>query len=305
VEEFKPWVPVVTSLRQHGMKERHWKGLSEKLNMNLVPGETIILLDDIEPLLNHKDFIVAHCEVAAKEAQIEKCLKEMRAKWETRMFLIESYKNTGTFIVKDASEIVELLDEHLNLTQQLQFSPFKAFYEESITDWERSLNLISDIVEQWLECQRSWRYLEPIFSSEDIALQLPRLSRLFERVDKTWRRIMGTVNHQPNVLEFCIGTSKLLESLRESNRILEEVQHGLNDYLAEKRQTFPRFYFLSDEELLEILSQSKEVKRIDAHISKLFEFISRLAWNEKTQISGFFSAEGEHLPSVRPVVPEG
>ncbi|PBJ72155.1 dynein heavy chain [Trypanosoma cruzi cruzi] len=305
VEEFKPWVPVVTSLRQHGMKERHWKGLSEKLNMNLVPGETIILLDDIEPLLNHKDVIVAHCEVAAKEAQIEKCLKEMRAKWETRMFLIESYKNTGTFIVKDASEIVELLDEHLNLTQQLQFSPFKAFYEESITDWERSLNLISDIVEQWLECQRSWRYLEPIFSSEDIALQLPRLSRLFERVDKTWRRIMGTVNHQPNVLEFCIGTSKLLESLRESNRILEEVQHGLNDYLAEKRQTFPRFYFLSDEELLEILSQSKEVKRIDAHISKLFEFISRLAWNEKTQISGFFSAEGEHLPSVRPVVPEG
>lgn len=305
VEEFRPWVPVVTSLRQPGMKDRHWKSLSEKLNMNLVPGETIMLLEDIEPLLKHKDIIVAHCEVAGKEAQIEKCLKDMRAKWESRLFVIEPYKATGSFILKDASEIVELLDEHLNLTQQLQFSPFKAYYEEAITDWERSLNLISDILEQWLECQRSWRYLEPIFTSEDIALQLPRLSKLFDRVDKTWRRIMGNVHNQPIVLDFCIGTSKLLESFRESNRILEEVQHGLNDYLAEKRQTFPRFYFLSDEELLEILSQSKEVKRIDAHISKLFEFMSRLEWTEQTEIKGFYSGEGEYVPSVRPVIPEG
>ncbi|KAH9586143.1 Dynein heavy chain [Trypanosoma melophagium] len=305
VEAFKPWVPMVTSLRHPGMKERHWKGLSEKLNMNLAPGETIMLLDDIEPLLEHRDVIIAHCEVAAKEAQIEKSLKEMRAKWESRVFLIEPYKATGTFIVKDAFEVIELLDEHLNLTQQLQFSPFKAYYEEAITDWERSLNLISDILEQWLECQRSWRYLEPIFSSEDIALQLPRLSKMFDRVDKNWRRIMGIVHHQPNVLDFCIGTSKLLESLRESNRLLEEVQRGLNDYLTDKRQAFPRFYFLSDEELLEILSQSKEVKRIDTHISKLFEFISSLEWSSFSQIVGFFSGEGEHVPGVQPVIPEG
>nr|CCC53405.1 putative dynein heavy chain, fragment [Trypanosoma vivax Y486] len=305
VEAFKTWVPIVTSLRQPGMKERHWKGLSEKLKMQLMPGETIMLLSDIEPLLQHKDVIVPHCEVAAKEAQIEKALKDMRAKWESRVFVIEAYKATGTFILKDASEIVELLDEHLNITQQLQFSPFKAFYEEAITDWERSLNLISDILEQWLECQRAWRYLEPIFNAKDIALQLPRLTKLFDRVDKVWRRVMGNVNNQPNVLDFCIGTSKLLESLRESNRLLEEVQRGLNDYLAEKRQSFPRFYFLSDEELLEILSQSKEVRRIDMHISKLFEFIHRLSWSDKNEINGFFSGEGEHLPSTNPLLPEG
>ncbi|SCU71162.1 Cytoplasmic dynein 2 heavy chain (DYNC2H1), putative [Trypanosoma equiperdum] len=305
VEAFKKWVPIVTSLRQPGMKERHWKGLSEKLNLPLVPGETILLMEDLEPLLGFKDVIVPHCEVAAKEAQIEKALKDMRAKWESRVFIIEPYKESNTYIIKDSSEIVELLDEHLNLTQQLQFSPFKAYYAEAITDWERSLNLISDIIEQWLECQRAWRYLEPIFNAKDIALQLPRLTKLFDRVDKTWRRVMGTVHHQPNVLDFCIGTSKLLESLRESNRILEEVQRGLNDYLAEKRQSFPRFYFLSDEELLEILSQSKEVRRIDAHISKLFEFIQRLSWTENNEINGFFSGEGEHVPSVNVVYPEG
>ncbi|KPA85487.1 putative dynein heavy chain [Leptomonas pyrrhocoris] len=279
VEQFKPWVPILSSLRHHGMKERHWTGLSEKLGMALVPGDTLMVLEDCAPLLAHHEAVIRYCEVAAKESQIETALKEMRAKWESKSFIIEQYKETGTYILKDTSDVVELLDEHLNLTQQLQFSPFKAYFEEAITDWERSLNLISDTLEQWLECQRAWRYLEPILNSEDIAMQLPRLSALFEKVDRTWRRIMGNAHSQPNVLEYCIGTSKLLDHLREANRLLEEVQRGLNDYLADKRQTFPRFYFLSDEELLEILSQAKEVRRIDANISKLFENIQRLQWN--------------------------
>lgn len=312
VEQFKPWAPIVTSLRQPGMKERHWAGLSEKLGMRLVPGETLMVLEDCEPLLAHRDVIISYCEVAGKESQIEQSLKDMRAKWESKNFIIEPYKQTGTYILKDSSEVVELLDEHLNLTQQLQFSPFKAYFEEAITDWERSLNLISDVLEHWLECQRAWRYLEPILNSEDIAMQLPRLSSLFDKVDRTWRRIMGNANAQPNVLEYCIGTNKLLDHLREANRILEDVQRGLNDYLADKRQTFPRFYFLSDEELLEILSQSKEVRRIDANIAKLFEGIHHLEWAIKSEdgysgeaITGYFSGEGEYIPAVEPVRPSG
>ncbi|CAD2219005.1 dynein heavy chain, axonemal [Angomonas deanei] len=305
IEAFKPWVPIITSLRHPGMKERHWKGLSEKLNMKLAPGDTILLLEDCEPLLAHKDEIVSYCEVAAKESQIEKALHEMRAKWEGKVFAIDEYKETGTFILKDTTEIVELLDEHLNLTQQLQFSPFKKYFEEAITDWERSLNLISDVLEQWVECQRTWRYLEPIFSSDDIANQLPKLTKFFEKVDKTWRRIMGNVQQQPVVLEFCIGTNKLLDQLREANKILEEVQRGLNDYLADKRQTFPRFYFLSDDELLDILSQSREVRRIDANISKLFEFIAKLEWEGENTIVGFHSVEGEFIPAATNLIPEG
>lgn len=305
VEAFKPLAPIVVWLRNPSMKDRHWKALSEKLGTKLAPGDTLLLIEDCEPLLPFKDQIVSFCEVAAKEGQIEKALKDMRAKWEGKQFVIESYKETGTHILKDTSEITEMLDEHLNLTQQLLFSPFKAYFEEAITDWDRSLNLIGDILEQWLDCQRSWRYLEPIFNSPDIAMQLPKLTKLFEKVDKVWRRTMHNATSQPNVLEYCIGTNKLLDQLREANRTLEEVQRGLNDYLADKRQTFPRFYFLSDEELLGILSQSKEVRKIDSNIAKLFEFIAKLEWSEDNHITGFFSGEGEYVKAVTPVIPEG
>ena len=306
VDKFKPLVPVVMSLRHPGMKERHWKGLSEKLGQNIVPGETLATMQNCEPLLEFKDTIVSHCEVAAKEFQIEKQLKEMKAKWTSKSFSIESYKASKTFILKDANEVIELMDEHLNITQQLQFSHFKAFFAEDIDSWEKDLNLMSEILEQWLDCQRSWRYLEPIFNSEDIAMQLPKLSKVFEKVDRTWRKIMGSANQNPNVLVFCTGGQKILDQFKDCNRNLEEVQKGLNDYLQDKRQSFPRFYFLSDEELLEILSQSKDPRKIDDNLRKLFEFIDHMKWDGDSNVMlGFYSSEGEYIPHPRPFLPEG
>ena len=46
------------------------------------------------------------------------------------------------------------------------------------------------MLEEWLNCQRSWLYLEPIFSSEDIMRQLPVESKRYQTMDRIWRKIM-------------------------------------------------------------------------------------------------------------------
>lgn len=82
-------------------------------------------------------------------------------------------------------------------------------------------------------------YLEPIFSSEDIMRQMPAEARNFKQVDKIWRAIQSHTVKHPKVL-VATDFKSMLNSLRECNRLLDDIQKGLNDYLEKKRLFFPR-----------------------------------------------------------------
>lgn len=66
--------------------------------------------------------------------------------------------------------------------------------------------------------------------------------------------------------------------------------------MESKRRDFPRFFFLSDEELLEILADTKDPQKVQKHINKCFEAISKLDFYSKEDVCGMISAEQENVP---------
>lgn len=118
-----------------------------------------------------------------------------------------------------------------------------------------------NLTNAWKGVQSVWVYLEPIFSSPDIVKHLPAEAGKFRDVDANWRSLMSRINQTPQVLEFT-KNRKLLDLLKECATNLEFVTKGLNTYMEEKRMSFPRFYFLSNDELLEILSETKDPERV-------------------------------------------
>jgi len=98
--------------------------------------------------------------------------------------------------------------------------------------------------------------LENIFQAPDIKKQLPSESSRFEQVDKFFKGFMNKVNKSPNALRTVKTNNTLLDQLKLNNEALDDIQKKLEDYLENKRTAFPRFYFLSNDELLEILANS-------------------------------------------------
>ncbi|XP_029358997.1 dynein heavy chain 1, axonemal [Echeneis naucrates] len=305
IEDFQPHIPLIQGLRNPGMRSRHWEMLSERIHMKIMLQDDLSFSHCLElGLQNYVDDITHVSVVAGKEYTIEQALEKMEQEWATVAFDVLPYKETGTYILKSPDEASQLLDDHIVLTQSMSFSPFKKAFEGRISAWESKLRMTQDVLEEWLTCQRSWLYLEPIFSSDDINQQLPQEGKTFQRIERKWKSIMESAFNNPQVIKLC-PDAHLLDTLKKCNKSLEHVQKGLSEYLETKRGSFPRFYFLSDDELLEILSQTKDPTAVQPHLRKCFENITRLQFQSDLQITHMYSGEGEEVKLFLPVWPTG
>ncbi|VCW54296.1 unnamed protein product, partial [Gulo gulo] len=103
----------------------------------------------------------------------------------------------------------------------------------------------------------------------------------------------------------------LLDTLTQMNTVLEDIQKSLDMYLETKRHVFPRFYFLSNDDLLEILGQSRNPEAVQPHLKKCFDNIKLLRMQKvggpgsKWEAMGMFSGDGEYVDFLHPVLLEG
>jgi dynein heavy chain len=302
IGNFRQNMPVIHAICQEAFQMMHFIMLFDELDtdMDMEDGLTLQQLLEIG-ILDHIETVERISGEAQKQWSLKTALQSMKKEWKPMELTTISYKDTGTSIVKGVDDIQALLDDHIVKTQGIRGSPFVKPIEKEVRDWETRLLYIQDLLEQWLACQRSWLYLEPIFSSDDIQRQMPTEAKRFGQINQLWRTTMASVAENPNVLDVS-DLENLLANFTNANRILDLIQKGLNDYLETKRLAFPRFFFLSNDELLMILSQTKDPTAVQPHMNKCFEGINRVRFDDKNEIiMGMFSVEGESVPLTKPV----
>lgn len=155
IEEFKPLIPVLLSLRNPGMRQRHWDKFKEETDINISWTPATTFKDCLElGVAEYSDRLVGIADEASKEYSVEQTLQKMMNEWENCTMELNPYKDTGTYIMKIPDEIQQMLDDHLVLTQQVSFSPFKGPFEEMINQWEENLKITSDVIEEWMDVQK-------------------------------------------------------------------------------------------------------------------------------------------------------
>ena len=143
--------------------------------------------------------------------------------------------------------------------------------------------------------------LEPIFlASEDIRAQLPEDTKRFEKVDAEWKGLMGDASEDPAVVAATNmeGRDKILEEFIAEIDLCEK---ALNEYLEQKKKIFPRFYFVSNQALLDILSNGNNPEKVNEYIGDCFDGMKRMKLIDdgstpKKTSEGMYSKDDEYVP---------
>ena len=311
IDDFLETLPLVQQLAHPAMRQRHWQQLmtvtgrqllvyADNFKLStLLEADLLEFIEDVEDITNS----------ATKELQIEEKLSVIQEDWSDRQLEFSNFKNRGPIALQGGktAELLEALEEaQMNLGSMLA-SRYIGPFKDEVASWVAKLFFVSEVLEQWVQVQAMWMYLEAVFTSGDIAKQMPAEAKRFQSIDKNWEKIMSKALETHNVIQYCFGNDVLKDLLPHLLEQLEICQKALSGYLDQKRSSFPRFYFVSDAVLLEVLSQGSNPEAIQPHLASVFDSVDNITFDkaDPVKIISFASGDGEWLPLHTTVRAEG
>ena len=249
-------------------------------------------------LHHYEDEVKNIVDKAVKEMAMEKVLRELNAIWNIMEFTIETHERTKMRLLHVNEELIETLEEHQVQLQNMMTSKYIDFFLQEVSDWQKKLSNADQVINAFFEVQRKWCYLESIFiGSEDIRSQLTEDSKRFDRIDKEFKDVLSEILKNLNVIKVTnkVNLYERLELLQDQLLLCEK---ALNDYLETKRLAFPRFYFVSSADLLDILSNGNQPDLVQRHLTKLFDSLAKLVFiseggKNTKRAKGMISKENE------------
>ncbi|XP_034084207.1 dynein heavy chain 11, axonemal [Gymnodraco acuticeps] len=293
----------VSQLQDLAIRERHWVQLIRITQMDFTVTDSTTL-GDLLALQLHllEDEVRNTVDKAVKEMAIEKIVTEISKTWASMELSYEDHYQTSVSLLKCDEELIETLEDHQVQLQGIFQSKHVHHFLFQVVELQKQLTVADSVLMVWMEVQRTWAYLESIFKScDDICQQLPADAHRFQVLDAEFQELMLDSAKTKNVIE-ATNKSHLFEKLEDLQRRLSLCEKALAEYLETKRLAFPRFYFISSADLLDILSKGSRPREVTVHLSKLFDNMANLEFAKNEHLDnpkravGMYSKEREYVP---------
>jgi len=295
-------------LQSPAIRDRHWQQVMNTTGVKIEMSSKTTLADLLALNLHEfEDEVGSIVDRANKEQGMEKMLTQLETTWSSMNFDYDLHTETNTPMLKASEELIETLEENQVQLQNLLTSKYIAYFLEAVSGWQKKLSTADSVIEIWFEVQRTWSHLQSIFiGSEDIRNQLPEDSKRFDTIDYDFKEIMRAAKETPNVVQSTnkAGLFDLLEDLQARLSLCEK---ALQEYLETKRLAFPRFYFISPSDLLDILSNGNQPKKVAKQLDKLFQMLCDLKMSDtdEKEAVGMYALDGEYVQFTKPCRCEG
>nr|XP_012223058.1 PREDICTED: dynein heavy chain 2, axonemal-like [Linepithema humile] len=311
VDKFRRTLPLITELKNPAIKPRHWKRVKDTIDRDFDEMSENFTLDAIAKMQMHNfaEKISEISHAATMELAIEIGLQHIKDTWETISITMLPYKDKGIYRLKAIDDLMQTLEDHQVQLSSMKSTRFVEPFAQQVDYWERTLSTIGEVLEMVLVVQRKYIYMDNIFTSEDIRKQLPKETDDYDKITIMLAELTSRMASHGLALSATHDPPGLLEILNKLDDKLEALQQALEQYLETKRRVFPRLYFISNDDLLEILAHSKRPDLIQPHIRKLFANIKSLKLSKsvigKHIVYGMYSNDDEYIEFVDPIYLEG
>ena len=296
-------LPLINELHSPSMEPRHWGQLMQISGKQINHTSPTFCLDDLlhMKLHEHEEDVREIVSQSQREATIERKLNNIENAWSNCNLEFEIHKDCPCILPLD--EVIEMYEQHsMELMSMQSAGKSVEHFKDRVDHWLQTLKTVEAVLSVWIKVQKNWRRLETIFlASEDIRSQLPDQTKIFEQIDGDFRDIMKDAEETPLITEATTteGREDLLDSLSTS---IETCENALNEYLEGKKKQFPRFYFVSNQALLDILSNGTNCFKVCEYLGDCFDGLQALDFelddngNKKNSSVGLFSKEREYVP---------
>ncbi|KAJ1511492.1 Cytoplasmic dynein 2 heavy chain 1 [Coelomomyces lativittatus] len=292
----------------HAFGSQHWEELCQIVGITPSTHKMTLrmLVPNVSLLVSHADALAALNVRAKNEFVIREALQDIDM-WSvactftlTKNTILNNNagtSNSTVALLKDIKGIFsELGDQRASVTSLLH-TPHAASFMELLTYWDQRLANLDQCLRHLWQVQRKWVYLGPVIQALPLHHQ-----HTFTHVDLQFKTIMSKIDENPKVLHL-LNQPNLLQQLPTMVQTLETCQKALLEFLELKRTSFPRFYFIGDDDLLEILSQSNtNPSVVQSHLKKLFSGIHQVLMdNTQSQVTHIVSVNGERVSLLHPI----
>jgi dynein heavy chain len=299
VKNFLVAMPCVSDLKSPSMRDRHWQKLMDVTKVTIDVKDPAFSLADLIAL-NLQDYVDDVGEVvdcANKEDKMEQTLVKLAETWKVVEFNFDQHADSDVYLIGLGEENFEMLEENQLVVQGMMASKYLATFEEEVTGWQKNLSSVSDVLGQMSETQRKWAYLETLFiGSDEVKKELPEDAARFAKIDVDFKAMLKHFKATPNCVESC-SKDGLIPELETIAGDLELCEKALADFLEAKRIIFPRFYFVSQVMLLDILSNGNRPWTVLKNVNAMFQGVKevKLSGDPAITVEAFESNEGEKV----------
>lgn len=301
---------ILSGIGSSPLEARHWQKLESIVGLKgLASGQFALSYLWSESLVSKRSEVEDLVLLVQRESKLKNAFQGIKEQWLATKITLTSHKQRGQILLdpNPTSEIMESLEESIMNLNNMISNRASYYFREEVLSLSKCLSNIEECMQLWLSTQSVWNYMESVFDSDDISSQLPLEASMFQEIDREYLCIASEAFNVLLILQI-FKEDRVKENLERLLGRLELCQKSLTAYLEAKRKLFPRFYFVSDSTLLEILSNGSNPRAVQKHFqSGLFDGLDQVQFKsqESNIITHIVSKEGEVVELKSPIEATG